>query len=77
MTRVRTIDIHIGWLTILAALIAAAGILIWASTNQAPPDHPNPPPETSTGQLSSTPWPQVTRTIDGTITTPMPEDLDR
>jgi len=65
VTRVRTIDVHIGWLIILAALIGAAGILIWAHAEQPPPPDAAPT------------WPTTIRTINGTITTPMPEDLDR
>jgi len=65
MRRTRTIDIHIGWLTIVAALIGITGLLIWAhAANQPPPD---PAPH----------WPQVTRTIDGSTLVPMPEDIDR
>jgi len=64
MARVRTIDVHIGWLIILAALIGIVGILIWAWSANQPPD---PAPT----------WPQVTRTIDGSTLVPMPEDLDR
>lgn len=62
MTRTRIIDIHIGWLTIVAALIGITGILIWAwSANPPLPDHPPASPTTTTH----------------TTTTPMPEDLDR
>lgn len=82
MTRMRTIDVHIGWLIIAATVAAITGLIIWTSSTPAPPTEPTTTVSTtgrhgSIVMLDPTRWPQVTRTVEGSQTVVMPEDLDR
>jgi hypothetical protein len=58
---VTAILVPVFMLAVVALLLLAT--LFWD------PDHPGPSP--------SDPGPHIVRTIDGTVTTPAPEDLDR
>ena len=64
--RVRTIDVHVGWVIIAAGLAAIIGVLLWAAAEP----HPTPPPPGS-GTVTVDPWPT---TIDHTHTVAMPEE---
>ena len=62
----RTVTITVGWVVVLVVVVIVGTVWVVNHTTNEP-----------TIVVTPTPWPQVTRTVDGDPTVVQPEDLDR